>query len=875
MGAQEKPHTAKNSMQRVKVYRLNDDGKWDDQGTGHVTVDYLERSEELGLFVIGEEDNETLLFHRISSDDIYRKQEDTIISWRDPEYSTELALSFQETTGCSYIWDHICSVQRNMHFNTLNGDTGNTVSCELRELPAIELSTLPLILKTVVESGIADQMRVTELILHDQDFFRKLMDLFRVCEDLENIDGLHAIFKIVRGIILLNNPQIYEKIFGDELIMDIIGSLEYDPDVSLVQHHRSFLKEHVVFKEAIPIKEPTVLSKIHQAYRVGYLKDVIFPRALDDTTLANLNSIIHSNNATVVSLLKDDCTFIQELFARLRSSTTSAESKKDLVLFLHEFCSLSKSLQIVQHHRLFRDLVNEGIFEIIDDVLVNQDKKLVLIGTDILILFLNQDPNLLRSYVTRQEGTPLLGLLVKGMITDFGDDMNCQFLQILRSLLDSYTTGSQRDTVIEIFYEKHLDQLIDVITSSCPPNNIGQSVSTSVGTNESTENKIFAKPEILLNICELLCFCVIHHPYKIKCNFLLNNMIDKVLSLTRRREKYLVVAAVRFLRTLISRNDEHLMNHIVKNNLLKPIVEAFVFNGSRYNLLNSVVLELFHYIRTENLMVLLKYIIDSFWNQLVNFENLTVIHFLKVRYDQSLENSGTKDTINVSDTRKRIDERALEKEEEDYFNEDSDEEDSASASMSHSVSVQAQPVLSNGCAASYQSLRSKSGGLVDYDYDEDDEGYKPPPRKQAEISDEDEGIVESLRLKRKLGPKEEPEPIKKQRIGKNSKSKNSVFAALCSTLSQAVLPNKKTESTMHIVPSSPNSKNSSIEENRPDNGSTRCPDKCTSSDEANHKDKESADPRNGSDSLHNNSDNRQLSGEDCSLIPPNITRNGS
>lgn len=32
--------------------------------------------------------------------------------------------------------------------------------------------------------------------------------------------------------------------------------------------------------------------------------------------------------------------------------------------------------------------------------------------TDILILFLSQDANLLRSYVTRAEGTPLLGLLV-------------------------------------------------------------------------------------------------------------------------------------------------------------------------------------------------------------------------------------------------------------------------------------------------------------------------------------------------------------------------------------------------------------------------------------------------------------------------------
>lgn len=28
--------------QRVKVYRLNDEGKWDDRGTGHVSVEYLE-----------------------------------------------------------------------------------------------------------------------------------------------------------------------------------------------------------------------------------------------------------------------------------------------------------------------------------------------------------------------------------------------------------------------------------------------------------------------------------------------------------------------------------------------------------------------------------------------------------------------------------------------------------------------------------------------------------------------------------------------------------------------------------------------------------------------------------------------------------------
>jgi len=92
------------------------------------------------------------------------------------------------------------------------------------------------------------------------------------------------------------------------------------------------------------------------------LQDVVLARVLDDAIVANLNSVIHANNAIVsclwnvnpltymplkacipyfsltdvyllqvVSLLKDDSTFIQELFARLRSPSTSMESKKNLV----------------------------------------------------------------------------------------------------------------------------------------------------------------------------------------------------------------------------------------------------------------------------------------------------------------------------------------------------------------------------------------------------------------------------------------------------------------------------------------------------------------------------------------------------------------
>ncbi|KAF3651231.1 hypothetical protein FXO37_18117 [Capsicum annuum] len=38
---------------------------------------------------------------------------------------------------------------------------------------------------------------------------------------------------------------------------------------------------------------------------------------------------------------------------------------------------------------------------------------------------------------------------VRGMLTDFGDDMHCQFIEILRSLLDSYASGLQRSNFME------------------------------------------------------------------------------------------------------------------------------------------------------------------------------------------------------------------------------------------------------------------------------------------------------------------------------------------------------------------------------------------------------------------------------------------
>eukprot|EP00249_Psilotum_nudum_P024110 c29096_g2_i3 orf=615-3137(+) len=783
-------------LQRAKVYRLNDEGKWDDKGTGHVLVDYLERSDAVGLVVIDEEDNATLLVHRISADDIYRRQEDTIISWTDPEAATDLALSFQEAMGCSYIWDQICNVQRNIHFPSVGAiDVGprstnedlehsgtsqgaddthpDGVGNDALELPVVEISTLPQIVKIVTEvspSFLDDRDRVASVIFRDPNFLRKLVDLFRVCEDLENIDGLHMLHKIVKGIISLNDGRIFDIIFSDNYIMDIVGALEYDPELPLRQDHRNFLCKHVLFKEAVHIEDPGILSKIHQTYRIGYIKDVILPRVLDDQTFGTINAMILANNVAVISALQDDTNFIRDLFARLRSPSLSEQTKKDLVRFIQEFCTLSKSLQLANRIHLFSSLVKEGLFDIVTDALQSSDDSLHFLSTDILIVVLNHDPGIVRKFLVHQEGQTLFGLLVKGMLLPGEGGLQAQLLEIMRMLLHCDSAERvEKSPFLDMFYQKYMDEITEILSNVCPGKG-NSDQSREIGLNhEQLQRESYITPEVLGNICELLCFCMQNHSYRIKYHVLSNNVIEKVLRLTRRKEKYLVVAAVRFLRTCIGRKDEFYNQYIVKNDLLEPVIQVFLANGSRYNLLNSAVLELFDFIRTEGVKKLIVYIVEKYYDKLEKVDYVDTFRQLKLKHEQILDGDATgahdntaatvrgKDLCSVRvrerlneesaspDPRKRKDERALDKDEEDYFNEDSDdEEDTASAKPPVPSAQPAQAVILNGSALGFEPLRGGPFGLVDYEDEDDDPPVVPGcPAKETPEESSDNSVFSS------------------------------------------------------------------------------------------------------------------------------------
>lgn len=48
--------------------------------------------------------------------------------------------------------------------------------------------------------------------------------------------------------------QLLDELLKEEHVMDVIGCLEYDPDLQTPQQHRNFLQTAVVFKEVVPIK---------------------------------------------------------------------------------------------------------------------------------------------------------------------------------------------------------------------------------------------------------------------------------------------------------------------------------------------------------------------------------------------------------------------------------------------------------------------------------------------------------------------------------------------------------------------------------------------------------------------------------------------
>ena len=59
--------------------------------------------------------------------------------------------------------------------------------------------------------------------------------------------------------------------------------------------HREFLKNKCYYKKVIDFKEQTILKKIHENYRITYLRDSVIGTIIDDPVAHQYNSVNFSN----------------------------------------------------------------------------------------------------------------------------------------------------------------------------------------------------------------------------------------------------------------------------------------------------------------------------------------------------------------------------------------------------------------------------------------------------------------------------------------------------------------------------------------------------------------------------------------------------
>lgn len=283
---------------------------------------------------------------------VYQRQQDTLIVWSD-QNKRDLALSFQEKAGCDEIWEKICEVlgedssleatssrgsgssggassgsggasgSRSLESNSMDEDgvekedeTDNNLS-PADDLPPCELARLKDIRDYFTCFLPRHSKRYKErlgIVLESDSYIQRLIDLFHTCEDLENEDGLHYLYEIFRCLFYLNKSPLLDILLGDELIMDVIGCLEYDPNKPEPTRHREFITQKARFKEIIAFENPELVAKIQQTYKVQYIQDVILPApSVFENSLTALTSYIFLNKVEISNLIQV-CTFSLSLF---------------------------------------------------------------------------------------------------------------------------------------------------------------------------------------------------------------------------------------------------------------------------------------------------------------------------------------------------------------------------------------------------------------------------------------------------------------------------------------------------------------------------------------------------------------------------------
>lgn len=319
-------------------------------------------------------------------------------------------------------------------------------------LPDPELGNLPDIEQMMRAANNTPQGRdALAKFIVQAGYITKLVPLVEMAEDLESLEDLHRLCNIMKTLILLNDTAIIEYAVTDEVIIGVVGALEYDPDFpSHKANHRQYLADESRFKEVVKIEDPLIKKKIHYTYRLQYLKDVVLARILDDPTFSVLNSLIFFHQVDIVQHLQQNQAFLKELFSIFTPQENSVQRKKDAVLFIQQCCTIAKSLQAQARAQLYSNFLSGGLFNVITFALRHTDAAVRVAGTDILVALIDHDAIMMRSQIFKainDKTKPLTDTLIELLLVETDLGVKAQMADAIKVLLDPNANTATMETL--------------------------------------------------------------------------------------------------------------------------------------------------------------------------------------------------------------------------------------------------------------------------------------------------------------------------------------------------------------------------------------------------------------------------------------------
>lgn len=321
-----------------------------------------------------------------------------------------------------------------------------------------------------------------------------------------------------------------------------------DPEFPrLKASYRDYLSDPTRFRQVVEISDPTILAKIHQTYRLLYLKDVILARVLDDPTFSILNSFIFFHQVDIVNYCSTNEAFLHRLFIIFDENGNEPEERKhEAVIFLQQLCAMGKNIQLPARMALYRTLTDWGLLNVAEFALNREQQNLRNAAAEILMTIIEYDANSVRMHVLNQVEQKRLPLVIT--LTDLLHNksdlgLKTQMAEAMRVLFDNPPenpnqtfAAAQRakgdpDRFLTWFYEAGVEHLFR------PFNDLPDFRELPRGMPLHLQNR--ERSALFGHLCDLLCYVVLHHSFRSQYFVLTSEISRRVGSLLRCREKHI------------------------------------------------------------------------------------------------------------------------------------------------------------------------------------------------------------------------------------------------------------------------------------------------------------------------------------------------